>query len=462
MRPLLNAYARSSNSYRELVTLGLGLGAALCLCACTSVEQPSGGQAGDSASAGSASTVGENSGGAGGEPPIVYPEHCPEDALEDAGAPKAYNTTTQTWVGYCEAFCYIPEDSALLAKSGGQPLCLGKYPEPDCNNGWCEVPAGSAILGEDPELWTTSVAGLTQVGFSHDILVQQHETTREEWKQVFPNDPSTVVQVPERELLGAYSFGSCDEGSCPVGHISALEAMRYANQRSLKEGLPPCYVFYEGQGEVGKEGYSARILFRYQKLSQCPGYRLPSRAEQQRYARAGFRGDGYGGNFVAPQYDLQIPWKEQGCVTRDRALEKIAWYCGNTPDLRTRPVGLLLPNAYGLYDTLGNAREYTGDADVSGVYPEGMVDPERLVRSEYSDITGREARVTVLHSSVTKEPLFMTACFQLGVESYDYQSGLGGIRLVRTVSWEKDKPAEVLLHNGDGVEMTTLPEGWFY
>jgi formylglycine-generating enzyme required for sulfatase activity len=75
-----------------------------------------------------------------------------------------------------------------------------------------------------------------------------------------------------------------------------------------------------------------------QKLNQMTGknYRLPTEAEWEYACRAGSTGDRYG------------------------PIDSIAWYHNNSGD-KTHEVGLLAPNAFGLYDMLGNVWEWVAD-----------------------------------------------------------------------------------------------------
>ena len=84
---------------------------------------------------------------------------------------------------------------------------------------------------------------------------------------------------------------------------------------------------------------------------RTPGvtYRLPSEAEWEYAARAGSTDNALG------------------------ALDGIAWYSGNS-GLRSHPVALKAPNAWGLYDMLGNVYEFV--ADWYGAYTsDSVTDP---------------------------------------------------------------------------------------
>jgi formylglycine-generating enzyme required for sulfatase activity len=95
-------------------------------------------------------------------------------------------------------------------------------------------------------------------------------------------------------------------------------------------------------------------------------YRLPTEAEWEYAARAGSTSARYGN------------------------LDAIAWYTGNSGN-KTHPVGQKQPNAWGLYDMLGNLEEWVQDwSDVNyyghspGTDPLGPSSGERRVLRGYS------------------------------------------------------------------------------
>src|SRR5207248_1402226 len=69
---------------------------------------------------------------------------------------------------------------------------------------------------------------------------------------------------------------------------------------------------------------------------EAAGMRLPTEAEWEYAARAGSKEARYG------------------------AIDQIAWYVGNS-NKQTQPVAAKSPNAWGLYDMLGNVWEWTAD-----------------------------------------------------------------------------------------------------
>jgi formylglycine-generating enzyme required for sulfatase activity len=83
------------------------------------------------------------------------------------------------------------------------------------------------------------------------------------------------------------------------------------------------------------------FLARLNERNDSYKYRLPSEAEWEYAARA-------------------------GGATR-QSLDDVAWYADNSGD-ETHPVGQKKPNAWGLYDMLGNVREWVEDVYVRDFY----------------------------------------------------------------------------------------------
>lgn len=116
-------------------------------------------------------------------------------------------------------------------------------------------------------------------------------------------------------------------GDRPVENVSWFDAVEFCNLLSDEMGLKKVYTI---NGENVEADFEAA------------GFRLPSEAEWEYACRAGTSGDRYG------------------------KINEIAWYMYNSSGT-THGVGKMHPNAWGIYDMLGNVWEWCWDR--YGNYP---------------------------------------------------------------------------------------------
>lgn len=116
----------------------------------------------------------------------------------------------------------------------------------------------------------------------------------------------------------------------PVETLSWVEAVKFCNKLSEALAKNQCYAIDLTSQEVSFD-------------ANANGFRLPNEAEWQFACQAGANNTRYG------------------------ELEKIAWFKENA-DNRSHKVGQKQPNAWGLYDMLGNVWEWCSDIYDETVY----------------------------------------------------------------------------------------------
>jgi len=171
------------------------------------------------------------------------------------------------------------------------------------------IPAGQVTLSDRRTLrsWAVELAPYQLAAFP---------VTQARYEQVTGQSPSTV-----------------HGDRLPVECVSWWDAVRFCNALSRCEELTPAYRL-----DVDGDGIEWD--------ASAAGYRLPTEAEWEHACRSGTTGARYG------------------------PLDEIAWYRGNSCE-RIHDVGGKQPNAWGLYDTLGNVWEWCWDlydAEVYGTY----------------------------------------------------------------------------------------------
>jgi sulfatase modifying factor 1 len=216
------------------------------------------------------------------------------------------------------------------------------------------------------------------------FLIDKFEVTHEMFTKVQLPNPSHWQDSPKK----------------PVERVRWRDAKQYCNERSLLEGLKPCYNEKTLDWDCD---YSAN------------GYRLPTEAEWEYACRAGTDGP----------YDFGQPDK----------LRQYAWF-GSNADQKTHPAGEKKPNRWGLFDMHGNVSEWCEDVYSPTYYkdspidnPHGPSNPgkdvKRVVRGGSWKSSADQCRATFRQGEKTGDS---DACF-----STDYC----GFRCVRRVTPEE-------------------------
>ena len=152
-----------------------------------------------------------------------------------------------------------------------------------------------------------------------------------------------VTQAQYQEVMGQNPSGLKGNAKQPLGNVSWLDAVRFCNQLSEREGLKS---FYDISGDT----------------VQVPdwdgtGYRLPTEAEWEYACRAG----------TATRYSFG----DDGA-----SLGEFSWHNANS-DRTSHEVGQKNANGFGLHDMHGNVWEWCGDGYAADYYKESPVDDPR-------------------------------------------------------------------------------------
>jgi formylglycine-generating enzyme required for sulfatase activity len=192
----------------------------------------------------------------------------------------------------------------------------------------------------------------------------------------------------------------------PVERVRWRDAKQYCNERSLLEGLKPCY-------NEKTPDWDCNVA--------ANGYRLPTEAEWEYACRAG----------GAAEYDFGGPDK----------LRQFSWFAENAGE-KTHAVGQKKPNRWGLHDLYGNVSEWCED----------VYDPAYYKQSPAADppgppSPGKDVKRVMRGGSWKSSSDMCRASFRQGQKTGDtdacFFTDYCGFRCVRRATPEELRPLRV-------------------
>ena len=261
----------------------------------------------------------------------------------------------------------------------------------------------------------TKIVSVTGTYLVDEYPVTNCEITQLMWDEISlnPKDHQIEKEWSERKKSSLRNE-KCDAHDSAANMISLYMAMKYANARSIREGLKPYYKFSATKyrnikiiepesGEYDDSIINPRyqyvaIHYRdYNKQRKGPmhqyvimSYDFFNHEEKAIHVSADSTSDGY----RLPYYDewmmlarggekkAMTPWCNNSTKIKD--VTKYARFAKYKEHVKTEPVGQLLPNGYGLYDVLGLVEEHVLLEDHNWLRPNSyiMINPGGPERAE--------------------------------------------------------------------------------
>ncbi len=193
-------------------------------------------------------------------------------------------------------------------------------------------------------------------GVSESFHVDAHPVTQALYQQVMGVNPSKQKNP-----------------AAPVAGVQWVDAVRFCNKCSEMDGLRPSYDLKTWECDLSADGY-----------------RLPTEGEWEIACRAGGAG--------------RFPFGDDASQ-----LGRFAWTKANSEG-KIHPVGQKEPNAWGLYDMLGNVWEWTND------WSDPQERKQRILRGGAWDTDSAKVEVSLRKKEF---PVYTDACF--GVDSNSFR-----------------------------------------